>query len=116
MPDHEKLHYVEFPAKDFSKTEAFFRTVFGWTFTHYGDAYMAFDYQGLEGGFYLSDRQSMSENGAALLVFYSHSLEKTQQKIEAAQGKISQSIFEFPGGRRFHFLEPSGNEFAVWSE
>lgn len=116
MPAHEKLNYVEFPASDFAATRNFFQQVFNWQFTDYGPEYMAFDKQGLEGGFYHSPLASSTDNGSALLVFYSEQLEQTQQKIEAAGGRICKAIYAFPGGRRFHFCEPSGNEFAVWSD
>lgn len=116
MPAHEKLNFVEFPARDMEKTKAFFRQVFNWQFTDYGPEYAAFDNQGLDGGFYHSTFAATTEHGSALLVFYSEQLEQTQQKIEAAGGKIIKPIFNFPGGRRFHFSEPSGNEFAVWSD
>jgi len=70
----------------------------------------------IDGGFYQADMKSDASQGGALVVFYAKALEETQDKVEAAGGEISTSIFEFPGGRRFHFKEPSGNEFAVWSE
>lgn len=116
MPAHEKLNYVEFPARDLEKTSAFFQQVFNWQFTDYGPEYTAFDNQGLAGGFYQSPLSASTRHGSALLVFYSEQLEQTQQKIEAAGGEIIKPIFNFPGGRRFHFCEPSGNEFAVWSD
>jgi predicted enzyme related to lactoylglutathione lyase len=56
------------------------------------------------------------DNGAALIVLYSASLEATQGRVQTAGGTIIRSIFDFPGGRRFHFTEPSGNELAVWSD
>ncbi len=116
MNQHEKLNYVEFAACDLPATKTFFSRVFGWIFTDYGPDYTAFSDQGLDGGFYKSELKSNVEQGAALLVFYSTDLEKTLEKVIAAGGNISQAIFDFPGGRRFHFIEPSGNEFAVWSE
>ena len=112
---HEKLNYVEFAARDLGATKTFFRECFGWQFTDYGDDYIAFANEGLEGGFYRAEMASRVESGGALLVFYSDDLEKTQAKIEKCGGTISRAIFDFPGGRRFHFVEPSGNEFAVWS-
>ncbi len=115
MPNHEKIDYVEFPAVDLAATKHFFTTVFEWTFEDYGPDYTAFENQGLNGGFFRSDRASVSENGAALIIFYSDNLPLTLAKIESAGGKIVKPIFKFPGGRRFHFIEPSGNEFAVWS-
>ena len=116
MADHEKLNYVEFPASDLAATKNFFQQAFNWSFTDFGPDYTAFTDQGLDGGFFKSDLCSIAANGAALMVFYSQDLEGTQQKVINAGGKIVQDIFDFPGGRRFHFTEPSGNEFAVWTE
>jgi predicted enzyme related to lactoylglutathione lyase len=116
MNQHEKINYVEFPAKDLAGTKAFFESVFGWSFTDYGPEYTAFENQGLDGGFFQSDLASSTEKGAALIVFYSNQLEATLAKVEKAGGSILRPIFSFPGGRRFHFTEPSENEFAVWGE
>ncbi len=115
MNVHEKLNYVEFPATDIEATKHFFKTVFSWKFEDYGSEYTAFSKQGLDGGFFKSELKSLTSNGAALLVFYSDNINQTLTKIKKAGGKIVQPIFEFPGGWRFHFTEPSGNEFAVWS-
>ena len=115
MNQHEKINYVEFPSRNLTLTKAFFEKAFGWTFQDYGPEYTAFANEGLDGGFYLSDTVSTTESGAALVVFYSDSLEATQAKVEAAGGVIVKPIFAFPGGRRFQFTEPSGNEFGVWS-
>ena len=116
MNQHEKLNYIEFPSQDLASTKAFFSQAFGWTYVDYGPEYVAINTAGLDGGFYLSDKASTVANGAMLVVFYSERLEETQAKVEAAGGVISTQIFSFPGGRRFHFTEPSGNEFAVWSD
>jgi len=116
MNDHHKLNYVEFHASDLPATKAFFEQAFGWSFVDYGPDYTAFAGQGLDGGFFTSDLRSSTANGAALLVFYSRDLESTLSTVTAAGGHIVRPIFAFPGGRRFHFTEPSGNEFAVWSD
>lgn len=116
MNTHEKLNYIEFPSRDLAQTKAFFAAAFGWAFEDYGPEYTAFSDQGLDGGFYLSEKASSAEAGAALVIFYSERLEETQAKVEQAGGVISTPTFTFPGGRRFHFTEPSGNEFAVWSD
>ena len=113
---HEKINYVELPAKDLATTKAFFQSAFGWSFVDYGPEYTAFENQGLDGGFFQSDLASSTEKGAALIVFYSNQLEATLAKVEKAGGSILRPIYSFPGGRRFHFTEPSGNEFAVWGE
>ena len=116
MNEHEKINYVEFPAKDIEATKAFFDSTFGWSFVDYGPEYSAFSDEGLDGGFYKSDLSVSTENGSALIVFYSKELESTKSKIENAGGSIIKPIFSFPGGRRFHFGDPSGNEYAVWSD
>jgi len=116
MKEHEKINYVEFPAKDIEATKAFFISAFGWTFVDYGPEYTAFSNEGLDGGFYKSDLSVSTEAGSALIVFYSKDLERTQSKIENAGGTIIKPIFSFPGGRRLHFGDPNGNEYAVWSD
>jgi len=115
MPTHEKINYLELPAKDMQKTQVFFEQAFGWEFQAYSDQYMAFRYAGMAGGFYLSGLQAATSNGSALIVIYSDNLLATQEKIKRLGGKIIKPIFRFPGGRRFHFTEPSGNELAVWA-
>ena len=117
MSSHdEKIDYVEYPARDIPATKAFFEAVFGWKFTDYGPDYTAFDRQGIEGGFFKSDQVANSDNGGALVIFYSQNLEHILAKITSHGGVIKTPIFTFPGGRRFHFTCPSGNEFAVWSD
>jgi predicted enzyme related to lactoylglutathione lyase len=113
---NEKISYVELPARNMQATKDFFARVLGWEFQDFGPEYTAFSGQGLDGGFFKSELNSSTHNGAALIVFYSNDLEATQAKIEQAKGIIVKPIFPFPGGRRFHFTEPSGNEFAVWSD
>lgn len=116
MPAHEKINYIELPAADIDAVKKFFSAAFDWTFTDYGPDYTAFSEQGLDGGFYRANLSSSIANGAALVVFYSTDLEATEKKIKAAGGDICRAIFSFPGGRRFHFTDPNGNEYAVWSD
>jgi predicted enzyme related to lactoylglutathione lyase len=116
MNEHEKINYVEFPSKDIDGTKAFFREVFGWEFKDFGPDYSAFSDEGLDGGFYLSEKVCSTEDGSALIIFYSQELEITQAKILNAGGKMIRPTFSFPGGRRFHFSDPSGNEYAIWSD
>ena len=116
MPNHHKIDYVEFPCRDFRISKDFFSRVFGWEFTDYGPHYTAFSGAGLAGGLYASELVSRADGGSALVVFFSRDLEATQRQVEDAGGSVVKQIFSFPGGRRFHFLEPSGNEFAVWSD
>ncbi len=116
MPEHEKINYLEFPSKNITITKKFFSEAFGWEFVDYGADYVAFFNAGLNGGFFKSEQMVSTKSGSVLVVIYSLELEKTRQKIEAAGGQIIKSIFEFPGGRRFHFADPNGNEYAVWSD
>src|SRR5688572_28930480 len=107
MNQHEKINNVEYPAKNLKATKAFFEAAFGWTFTDYGPEYAAFSDQGLDGGFFRADLAASTDRGSALIVFYSERLEETLAKVERAGGKVVKPIFKFPGGKRFHFTEPS---------
>ncbi len=113
---HEKINYLEFPALDLEATKIFFQSVFAWTFIDYGPEYTAFSNAGIEGGFYQSDLSVSTKKGSVLVVLYSQDLAGTQSKIEQTGGTIIKTIFSFPGGRRFHFTDPNGNEYAVWSD
>ncbi|MCL6416622.1 VOC family protein [Aestuariirhabdus sp. Z084] len=118
MNEHEKINYLEFPVRDIAEEKRFFAEAFGWTFIDYGEDYCAFSGAGIDGGFYRADlaASSGSGNGSMLVVFYSEGLSQTMDKVLAAGGTLVKPIFEFPGGRRFHFADPNGNEFAVWSD
>ncbi len=116
MDNHEKINYEEYPARDIKATKAFFVKAFGWSFEDYGPEYTSFSDSGIAGGFYKAELCARTENGSALIVLYSNDLEGTLKRVIAAGGVIEKDIFSFPGGRRFHLSEPSGNEFAVWSE
>ena len=110
------INYLEIPASDLDLIKQFFTAAFDWRFTDYGPDYCAFDQAaGLDGGFYRSPLNATTAQGSVLVVFHSEDLAATEARIIAAGGQISQPVFEFPGGRRFHFLDPCGNEFAVWS-
>jgi uncharacterized protein len=109
-----KLDYIELPAigATLDRAKAFYSQAFGWAFTDYGPTYAAFN-EGLDGGF----QAEVSEAPAAPLpVLYSENLEATLDAVKAAGGTILKPIFSFPGGRRFHFRDPAGNEIAVWGE
>ncbi len=107
------INYVEFKAKDIEKIKDFYTKIFDWTFTDYGPTYTAFSESGLEGGFEKTENEII--NGA-LIVLYHQNLDDVKNKITEAGGKISKDIFSFPGGHRFHFVDLSGNELAVWSD
>ncbi|WP_350286500.1 VOC family protein [uncultured Croceitalea sp.] len=107
------INYIEFRSTDLKETKRFYQQAFGWVFTDYGDGYTAFKESGVEGGFELTHEPIV--NGV-LVVLHHHNLEEIKNKIIQAGGSISQEIFSFPGGSRFQFLDPSGNELAVWCE
>ncbi len=115
MSNHEKINYLEFPAKNMEQTKTFFGEVFDWSFIDYGPDYVACANAGIDLGFYRSDLIAETISGSVLIVFYSEALEETLEKVEQARAKIVKPIFSFPGGRRFHFSDPNGNEFAVWA-
>lgn len=81
-----------------------------------GDDYCSFNDGRLEGGFYKSSLVASAKTGSVLLVFYSANLEQAVGRVENAGGKVIKPIFSFPGGRRFHFADPNGNEYAIWSD
>ena len=116
MSSKIKINYIEFPASDLELVKTFYTNTFGWTFQDYGPEYCAFNDGNTEGGFFHSEGSSKPSNGAALIVLYSDDLENTQDNIVKNGGSIVKEIFTFPGGRRFHFEDPAGNELAVWSD
>jgi predicted enzyme related to lactoylglutathione lyase len=116
MPTDGKIDYVELPAKDLDAVQSFYSQAFGWNFTDYGPEYRAFTDGKVDGGFYKSELHSSTGTGAALVILYTKDLEGIRNKVIANGGKIVREIFSFPGGRRFHFTDPNGNELSVWSE
>ena len=109
-----KLDYLELPATGgrLDSVKAFYSTVFSWSFTDYGPTYSAFD-EGLDGGFQADAGEAPAK---PLPILYSEDLETTLEAVRNAGGQIVRPIFSFPGGRRFHFLDPAGNELAVWGQ
>lgn len=110
---NNRINYIEFKAKDLEKVKEFYSQAFDWTFQDYGAAYTAFSDGALDGGFTKSDESIL--NGA-LVILYHENLEEIKRKIIDSKGIISIDIYPFPGGRRFHFRDPAGNELAVWSD
>lgn len=114
MKQTGKLDYLELPASGgtLDSVKAFYSSAFSWSFTDYGPTYSAFD-EGIEGGFQADATEAPAK---PLPVLYSQNLDETLAAVEAAGGQIVKPVFSFPGGRRFHFTVPSGNELAVWRE
>ena len=115
MREDGKIDYVEFPATGLPAVKAFYAEAFGWGWVDYGPDYAAFENAAVDGGF---NGDLTDEGGATkpLVVLYAHDIEAMAAKVTAAGGVILKPVFPFPGGRRFHFADPSGNELAVWSE
>lgn len=95
--------------------KAFYTSVFGWDYVDYGPSYAAITGAGMDGGFDADAGARGPSDQGALVVLYSDNLEASEQAVKAANGEITAPIFSFPGGRRFHFKDPSGNELAVWT-
>ncbi len=109
------INYIEFGCKDIPSIKAFYSKAFGWEFTDYGPDYAAFNDGTTDGGFYHAGAD-WAPAGNPLVVLYTTDLEGMLQQVKDAGGTITQEIFAFPGGRRFHFADPDGNILAVWSE
>ena len=114
QPEHDRrIDYIEFPATDIAATKTFYSGVFGWTFTDYGPNYTSFADGRLSGGFTTDARVA---TGGVLIVLYASDLPAIHANVVKHGGRITKEIFDFPGGKRFHFSDPNGNELAVWSE
>lgn len=113
MRAENRIDYVEIPVTDLEKTRDFFSSLFGWSFQAWGDDYMSFNDGRLDGGFRRSPEPAAATG--VLVVFYSENLERDVDKVKKLGATISEAIFSFPGGRRFHFVDPVGTEYAMWS-
>lgn len=108
-----RVDYIEFLTTNIEETKRFYSAVFGWEFTDYGPEYTSFTDGRLGGGFALAAEVAA---GGPLVVLYATNLEEIEASIRESGGQIVRDPFEFPGGRRLHFTDPSGNELAVWSD
>lgn len=119
MSQHQNhcMDYIEFPATSMEATKLFYHEVFSWDFKDWGPNYISFHDGRNAGGFTTEARVATgSKTTGVLVVLYSANLEDTYNKVKGTGARIVREIFEFPGGRRFHFADPNGNELAVWSE
>ncbi|MFZ5935286.1 VOC family protein [Pseudomonas sp. HS6-2] len=107
-----QIDNIEFNVSDIARSKAFYGSVFGWRFTDYGPTYTEFSDGRLTGGFSTGEAV---RPGGPLVILYADDLETTLQRVEAAGASISRATFAFPGGRRFHFIDPDGYELAVWT-
>jgi predicted enzyme related to lactoylglutathione lyase len=109
----QRIDYIELPAVDIDAMKSFYGGVFGWTFVDYGPDYSSFGDGRMNGGF---RKEPQVEAGGPLVVLFATDLEAAEARVRERGGRIVKDIFDFPGGRRFHFTDPSGNELAVWSD
>ncbi len=111
MTKQVRINYVELDVTDIERSKAFYGKAFGWTFKDYGPQYCEFSDGAMSGGFMKAER---APTGGPLVILYSDDLTGVVQQVEAAGGRIAKPIFQFPGGERFHFLDPDGYELSVW--
>ena len=111
---HHAIDYIELAVTDMAESKRFYASAFDWKFNDYGPDYAGIQKQGGEAGGLRLDPEVST--GGPLVVLYSNDLDMTLTRVREAGGRIVKEPFDFPGGRRFHFQDPSGNELAVWSE
>jgi len=113
--DHHQINYIEFKMTDLDAARKFYQSAFGWNFNDYGPEYSGIQTPdgGEIGGF---SHSPGDKNHGPLIVLYSTDLEQSLEAVKRAGGEITREPFEFPGGRRFQFRDPSGNELGVWSD
>lgn len=114
MSAENRIDYIEIPVTDPGAARDFFNALFGWTSQEWGEDYISFNDGRLDGGFRRA-QQPASADGV-LVIFFSENLERDRDRVVELGASISQDIFDFPGGRRFHFIDPVGSEFAIWSD
>jgi predicted enzyme related to lactoylglutathione lyase len=115
-PRHHTFDYVELAAPDLVAAKQFYAGAFGWTFTDYGSDYTGIHRPGGEGEMGGLNPARPAGAGLPLVILFSDDLDATHEAVRSSGGEITEEPFEFPGGRRFHFADPFGNELAVWSQ
>lgn len=106
-----KIDYIEFASTNLEATKAFYRQVFGWSFEDYGPEYTSFSDGRIAGGF---KKGEAGDSSGPLVVIFVDDLDATEQRVRDAGGAVTKERFSFPGGSRFHFRDPGGNELAAW--
>ena len=113
-PEHDRrIDYIELGATDVAAARRFYESAFGWKFTDYGPDYTSFEDGRLTGGI---RQQDVVARGGPLVIMFAMDLADAERRVVEAGGRVVKPVFSFPGGRRFHFADPSGNELAVWSD
>ena len=106
----DKIDYIEFPSSDRAATSAFLAAAFGWGIVSYGPDYDGLSDAGIDGGV----DQAAEKVAATMAIIRTEDLDAAERRVLSAGGVITRPQFDFPGGRRFHFREPGGNEMAVY--
>ncbi|WP_170328904.1 VOC family protein [Ruegeria arenilitoris] len=114
-PIANTINYIEFPLTDPTATKQFYGSVFGWEFQEWGPKYLSFTGAGIDGGFNGEDKTPVQKPGV-LVILFSDDLEAALAAVKDAGAPILREIYSFPGGQRFHFADPNGNELAIWAE
>ncbi len=115
MSRHHRIDYIEFSVLDMAKAKAFYGSVFGWTFQDYGPEYAGIHGEDREVGGFAVVKEAVAKGGP-LVILYSEDLEATLEAVKTAGATITVAPFSFPGGRRFHFEDFSGNVLGVWTQ
>ncbi len=115
---HHTLDYIELPVDNVAAAKDFYGQAFGWSFTDYGPEYAGIQHP-TESGEEVGGLNGAGVDGprgaGPLVQLYSDDLDASVTAVEQAGGAITVPPFEFPGGRRFHFTDPAGNQLGVWS-
>lgn len=114
---HHAIDYVELTVTDVEQAKRFYTEAFGWRFNDYGPEYAGIQSPQGEsevGG--LRREQEVRAGGGPFVLLYSADLDQSVEAVRNAGGQVVNGPYEFPGGRRFHFTDPSGNELGVWAE
>ena len=114
MKQRYQIDYLEFPSTSTQDSHRFFAEAFGWSFTSYGPSYESINDAGIDAGIDGGVDQHENRVAATMAVVRTDNLDDAERRVAAAGGTITRPQFDFPGGRRFHFREPGGNEMAVY--
>ncbi|MEM6979806.1 MAG: VOC family protein [Planctomycetota bacterium] len=116
MNVHHEINYIEISATNVNDAKDFYGAAFGWKFNDYGPDYVGIRKMQADGECGGICRSEVIAKGGPLVILYSEDLEASYHSVIKAGGVITAEIMSFPGGRRFHFSDPSGNELGVWSD
>lgn len=118
MHRHHAIDYVELTVTDLDEAKRFYTAAFGWKFNDYGPEYAGIQSPLGESAPEVGGLRLDTEvrTGGPFVLLYSTDLDQTVQAVTDAGGRVVDGPYEFPGGRRFHFHDPSGNELGVWAE